>query len=222
LSPSLILKGIYFMAEQIHETQTLLTHGADLADADKAVILIHGRGASAEDIMKTGRILPQGKIAYLAPQASGNVWYPNSGFGPLEANEPYLSSAMQTITNLVEKALNSGISSENIYVGGFSQGGCLISEYVAQNPRNYGGVFILSGAIMGTMDRDYDYDGKLTDVPVFIGGVDNDSWVKPPQFERTRDVLTDLGADVTLQVLKGSEHTIRKSEIEHISKMIAG
>lgn len=210
------------MAEQIHETQKLLTYGADLADAKKAVILIHGRGATAEDIMKTGRLLPQGDIAYLAPQANGNVWYPNSGFGPLEANEPYLSSAMQTITNLIEKVQQNGISIENTFIGGFSQGGCLISEYVAQNTKNYGGVFILSGAIMGTMDRDYDYSGSLSGVPVFIGGVDNDSWVKPPQFERTRDVLADLGADVTLQVLQGSEHTIRKSEIEHVSQMING
>jgi len=209
------------MTEKIHETQTLLTHGADLADADKAVILIHGRGATAEDIMKTGRVLPQGDIAYLAPQASDNVWYPNSGFGPLEDNEPYLSSAMQTITNLIHKVLENDIPIENIYLGGFSQGGCLVSEYIAQNPRNYGGVFILSGAIMGPMDRNYNYGGgQLIDVPVFIAGVDHDTWVTPEQFERTRDVLKTLGADVTLQVLEGSEHTIRQSEIDHVSDMI--
>ncbi len=210
------------MPEQIHETQPLLTHGVDLADAKKAVILIHGRGASAEDIMKTGRLLPQGDIAYLAPQADNNRWYPRSGFGPLDANEPYLSSAIQTITNLIDKVKDSGIAIENIFIGGFSQGGCLTSEYVARNPQNYGGVFVLSGAILGPMDRKFDFSGSLSDVPIFIGGIDNDSWVNPPQFERTRDVLADLGANVTLQILAGSEHTIRKSEIEHISNMITG
>ncbi len=208
------------MSTQIHETQALLTHGANLEDASKAVILLHGRGATANDIMKTANVLPQGDIIYFAPQAAGNVWYPNSGFGPLAANEPYLSSAMQTITNLINQVVDAGISLNHIYLGGFSQGACLMSEYVAQHPQNYGGLFVLSGAIMGAIDRQHNFTGSLDNLPVFIGGVDNDSWVKPPQFELTRDVFTKLGATVTLQILKGSEHTIRKSEIEYVSQMI--
>lgn len=210
------------MSQTIHETQQIVTYGASLDDANKAVIMLHGRGATANDIIKTAPLLPQGDIVYLAPQAATNVWYPNSGFGPLEDNEPYLSSAMQTITNLIDKIKAAGIGIENIYIGGFSQGACLASEYVAEHPQAYGGVYILSGAIMGTMDRQHHFTGSLGGVPVFIGGVDNDPWVKPPQFELTRDVLQGLGAEVTLQVLHGSEHTIRKSEVDHVSKIITG
>lgn len=208
------------MTKTIHETQPIVTHGASLETASKAVIMLHGRGATANDIIKTASLLPQGDIAYLAPQAAHNVWYPNSGFGSLEANQPYLSSAIQTISNLIDTIKDSDIGINNIFIGGFSQGACLASEYVAEHPQPYGGVYILSGAIMGAMDRNHGFTGSLADVPVFIGGVDNDSWVKPSQFELTRDVLAGLGADVTLQILEGSDHTIRKSEVEHVSAII--
>ena len=117
------------MSKIIHEAQALITYGAPLEEARKAVIMLHGRGATANDIIKTAPLLPQGDIVYLAPQAANNVWYPNSGFGPLQANEPYLSSAIQTITNLIDKVIDSGIPIKNIYIGGFSQGACARSRH---------------------------------------------------------------------------------------------
>ncbi|MEL7235396.1 MAG: alpha/beta hydrolase, partial [Chloroflexota bacterium] len=192
-----------------HEHQPVLTAGAPLADATAAVILLHGRGASAGDILPIAEKLPHENVAYLAPQADGNAWYPRSGFGPLEANEPYLTSARNTITGLIQQVTDAGIPLEKLFIGGFSQGACLASEYVAENPKRYGGLFVLSGAMMGPMDRDHGFTGSVDGMPVFIGGVDNDSWVTPAQFELTRDLLATLGAQVTLQVLAGSDHSIR-------------
>jgi len=210
------------MSKIIHDGQPLLTYGASLHDAAKAVILLHGRGASAHDILPIAQQLPHEEVCYLAPQAAENRWYPNSGFIDLAENEPDLSSAMIVINRLVDKIVAAGISTEKIFIGGFSQGACLASEYVAQHAKRYGGVFVLSGAIMGTMDRDHQFDGSLDGTRVFIGGVDNDSWVKPPQFELTRDVLTKLGGIVTLQILAGSEHTIRDNELENVYNIIKG
>jgi predicted esterase len=207
-------------ATKIHEVQPVITHGTPLEDADVAVIMLHGRGASAQDIMLTAHQLPEAGVAYLAPQAANNTWYPNSGFGPLAANEPYLSSAVATITGLVEQARAAGIPTDKIVLGGFSQGACLASEYVAAHAAPYGGLFVLSGALMGPDDRDRDYGGSLDGVPVFIGGQDNDTWVRPAQFELTRDVLAGMGADVTTDIISGSAHTIRPSEVKAVRGII--
>ncbi|MEM6526665.1 MAG: alpha/beta hydrolase [Chloroflexota bacterium] len=204
-----------------HENQPILTGGAPLADATAAVILLHGRGSRAQDIIPLAQQLPHKNVAYLAPQADGNAWYPRSGFAPLEVNEPYLTSARNTIAALIQKVTGAGIPLEKLFLGGFSQGACLASEYVGENAKRYGGLFVLSGAMMGPMDREHGFTGSLDGMPVFIGGVDNDSWVNPAQFELTRDVLAALGAAVTLQILEGSQHTIRESELAHVRAMIA-
>lgn len=216
------------MTQHIHETQQVQIYGTTLEDATAAVLLIHGRGASAPAILeiapylkeKVAAALPDEKIAFIAPQAAGNTWYPRSGFGPLAANEPFLSSANNTITLLLEKIKEAGIPAEKTFVGGFSQGACLMSEYVVTHPAPYAGVFIHSGALLGPMDRERDYPGSLDGVPVFIGGVDHDSWVTVEQFDLTERVLAGMGASVTRDVIAGSDHTIRPAELDATSAMM--
>lgn len=196
-----------------HQNQPLLTHGAPLEDAECAAILLHGRGASAHDLLELVHQLPQTGIAYLLPQAANNTWYPNSGFAPLETNEPYLSSAMAMLEELITNVGVAGIPQERLIMGGFSQGACLSAEFVAQHAQRYGGLLVLSGALMGPLDQVRNYSGSLDGTPVYIGGVNQDQWVTEVQLRHTAQVLTELGADITIDVEDGSEHTIRPHEI---------
>jgi predicted esterase len=204
----------------IHENQPTLTHGTPLDQAKSAVILLHGRGATAQSMLDLAARLPADGVAYLIPQAANNTWYPNSGFGALDANQPYLSSALVTIQKLLDQINAAGISTDKTVIGGFSQGACLASEFVTQNVTRYRGVVILSGALMGPDDRNRSYTGSLAETPVFIGGADNDSWVKGAQLRQTADILAKLGGNVTIEVQSSSEHTIRASEIAQAAKII--
>ncbi|MBZ0292568.1 MAG: phospholipase [Anaerolineae bacterium] len=207
--------------QPIHENKPVLTYGTPLNEAQTVVILVHGRGATAESILSLANYLPQEGVAYLAPQAANNTWYPNSGFGPLESNEPFVSSAFQTLTNLIAHVTEAGITPQQLLIGGFSQGACLASEFVARNADRYGGLFMLSGALMGPLDMSRDYAGSLDGTPVFIGGCDHDSWVAEPQMRMSARVLEQLGGTVTIEIQPGFEHTIRETEIDHVRQMIA-
>lgn len=208
--------------QHIHQGQPVLTYGAALNEAQAAVILLHGRGSTAQNILGLASDLPQEKIAYLAPQASNQTWYPNSGFLPIEANEPYVSSAFQVITDILAHLTEAGLSTDRILLGGFSQGACLASEFVARHPQRYGGLFVLTGAVMGPLDMPRAYSGSLDGMPVFIGGIDRDPWVNEPQLRLTADVFRQLGAAVQIEIQPGTNHTIRQSEIELVHNMIAG
>ena len=206
--------------QAIHERLPVLEAGASLAGADIAVILLHGRGATAQSMIGLAEILPQERIAYLAPQAANHTWYPFSGFDPLERNEPFVSSAFQTISDLISRLVDDGIPADRIGLGGFSQGACLASEYVARNPRRYGGLIVLSGALMGPVDSPRDYSGSLDGTPVLISGADRDSWVTETQLRLTAQVMESLGGAVDIEIYPGAEHTIRESEIAHVWRMI--
>ncbi|MBN1121902.1 MAG: alpha/beta fold hydrolase [Anaerolineae bacterium] len=208
------------MAEQIHQGQPVLTAGPDLTSADAAVILLHGRGASAQGMIELAGYLPQERIVYLAPQAANQTWYPYSGFDPIERNEPYVSSAFQTVADLVERIVDAGIPYKKIVLGGFSQGACLAAEFAVRNPRRYGGLIILSGALMGPPDLPRDYPGSLDGTPVFIGGAERDPWVTEAQLRLTGQATEALGGTVDIEVYPGAEHTIRESEIAHVHAMI--
>src|SRR5215211_5582823 len=123
-----------------HLTQPVYSTGAKLEDASAALILLHGRGATADDILSLATYLDFPQLAYLAPQAEGYTWYPNRFLAPIQQNEPYLSGALSKIDQIVKQVESTGISSEKIFIGGFSQGACLASEYVIRNPRRYGGL----------------------------------------------------------------------------------
>ena len=206
--------------QQIHQTQPVLTAGARLEEAEAAVILLHGRGASAQSMLELAAHFPKEGIAYVIPQAANSTWYPNSGFSPFEVNEPYLSSAMATIHDLLAQIEAAGIPASKTILGGFSQGACLASEFVAQNATRYGGLLVFSGALMGPLDMPRAYQGSLSETPVFIGGVNQDSWVTETQLRHAAQTLEALGGQVTLQVLNGRDHTIRQSEVEQAATII--
>jgi phospholipase/carboxylesterase len=198
------------------------TAGLPLLEAQCAMVLVHGRGASAEDILSLVEQLDQGGFAYLAPQAAGSTWYPNSFRAPLADNEPWLSSALAAVGEVVETIELAGIPADRILLLGFSQGACLTLEHVARNPRQYGGVAGLTGALIGPDGAARDYRGRLDQTVVFLGCGDPDPHVPRFRVDETEAVLAGMGASVTKRIYPGLGHTINQDEIEFVRKMMAG
>lgn len=209
------------MNENIHQGQTTKTFGADLADAELVVILLHGRGADGASMLPLARELQLDGVHFLIPEAALNRWYPNSAFGPIEANEPDLSSALRRVQSLVEEAHSAGFSDRKIAFGGFSQGGCLAAEYVARHAKRYGGLFIFSGALIGPEGTPRDYPGSLDGMPVFIGGSDVDPWVSHDLLRETARVFEGMDAQVDFKTYSGMGHTINQDEIDRVRSMLA-
>src|SRR6202049_336988 len=157
-----------------HQGLRVLTAGESLASARAAMILVHGRGATATDILMLAEELAQPGFAYLAPEAANNTWYPNSFLAPLASNEPGLSSGLAVIASLFDSANKAGIPAERTVIVGFSQGACLSLEFVARHARRYGGVIALSGGLIGPDGTPRDYPGSLAGTPVFLGCSDVD------------------------------------------------
>ncbi|HEX9512455.1 MAG TPA: dienelactone hydrolase family protein [Puia sp.] len=201
-------------------TKNTITAGKDLAEADKALILVHGRGASPEDILFLADELNVGGYALLAPRAKGNSWYPYSFLAPPAQNEPYLSSALQVLKDLVADVEAAGIPSENIFFLGFSQGACLTLEFVARNAAKYGGVVGLTGGLIGDKVYPDQYKGDFQGTPVFLGTSHPDPHVPVDRVHATADLLKQLNANVTEQVYENMGHTISQHEIDTVNRLI--
>lgn len=208
------------METPIHETQPVLRAGAPLERASAAMIMLHGRGASAHDILALSGDLSHPQFAYLAPQAAGGTWYPNRFMQPIESNEPYLSSALATIGGLVEGAEKAGIPHERIFLLGFSQGACLALEFAARNARRYGGVIGLSGGLIGPDGTPRAYPGSLDGTPVFIGCSDVDPHIPLARVHESADALRALGGVVTARIYPNMGHTINLDEIAAVMGMM--
>ncbi|HSM56400.1 MAG TPA: dienelactone hydrolase family protein [Candidatus Sulfomarinibacteraceae bacterium] len=206
--------------QEIHQTQPVRTAGVALDDARAAMILVHGRGATADSILTLTQELDRPHFAYLAPQAAYNTWYPQSFLAPLEQNEPYLSSALATLDNLVQRVADEGIPHNHLILLGFSQGACLASEYVARNARRYGGLAALSGGLIGAPGASRDYDGSLQGTPVFLGCSDVDPHIPRERVDETEQVLSELQAEVTKRIYRGMGHTVNQDEIEFVRSMM--
>ena len=204
-----------------HAGQPVLTAGKPLAAASGALILIHGRGATAESILDLADYLPHPDLAYLAPQAADYTWYPYSFLSPLERNEPYLSSALARVAAVVAQVEAAGIPPARIVLGGFSQGACLASEYVARHAQRYGGLLVFSGGLIGPEGAPRDYDGTLAGTPVFVGCSDVDPHIPIERVRETADVLTRLGARVDSRVYPRMGHTINQDEIDAAAALVA-
>jgi glyoxalase family protein len=163
-----------------------------------------------------------GELSFLLPQAPRNTWYPHSAFGPIERNEPDLSNALAQVDRLIDKLHESGIPNEKIVLGGFSQGACLASEYVARNATRYGGLFVLSGALIGPKGTPRDYPGTLAGTPVFIASSDVDPWVSYDLVVDTARVLERMGANVDFRTYPGMAHTVVQDEVEAVRDLLAG
>jgi predicted esterase len=195
------------------ENQPVYSTGKKLDEATAAMILIHGRGANAEDILSLSAYLTHPGLAYLAPQAEDYTWYPNRFIFPVEKNEPYLSSALGVIDKLVKLIEEKKISSEKIFIGGFSQGACLASEYVIRNPKKYGGLFVFSGGYIGAVNQDRESNGDLQNTPVFIGCSDIDPHIPLQRVQETTKLLQAMNAHVTERIYPNMGHTINDEEI---------
>lgn len=199
---------------------TLRRAGRPLGTATKALILLHGRGGSAADILSLATHLHVADFALLAPQAPGNSWYPHSFLVPPAQNEPYLSAALAAVAQAVAEAQGHSITPENLYFGGFSQGACLTLEYVARHAVRYGGVVAFTGGLIG--DRVYleNYGGDFAGTPIFIGTSDPDFHVPVERVRASTALLTSLGATVTEKVYPNLGHTISREEIDMANALI--
>lgn len=204
-----------------HQDQPLVTAGAPLDAAEAALVLVHGRGATAQSIVQMADEFHKHGVAYFAPQAARNTWYPNAFTAPVESNEPGRSSGLQAIDDAVTEANDAGIPTERVMILGFSQGACLASEYVARNPRRYGGLAVLSGGLIGeSVDQD-DYEGDLDGTPVFLGCSDVDPHIPEERVHESAEIFEQLNGDVTKRLYEGMGHGINQDEVEHVSEMVA-
>ncbi len=213
-----------------HQGQPVAEAGVPLDEAAVAAILLHGRGASARSILGLAREIDQAGVAYLAPQAAGHTWYPQSFLAPLAQNEPGLASGLRAVGDLLARITEAGTPPERTVLVGFSQGACLASEFAARHPRRYGGVVALSGGLIGTSERSghappddkrFDYDGDLAGTPAFFGCSDVDPHIPLRRVEQSAAVFEDLGADVTKRIYEGMGHTVNPDEIEFMRGLLA-
>jgi predicted esterase len=203
-----------------HTNQPVYTAGTKLETATDVMILLHGRGAPAQDILSLSSYLAQPGLAFLAPQAEGYEWYPNRFIAPLEQNEPHLSSALALLGEIIKNVETRGISTEKIFIGGFSQGACLASEYVIRNPRRYAGLLAFSGGYIGPLNIERQPDGDLKGTPVFLGCSDVDPHIPLQRVQETTALLKKIGADVTEKIYPGMGHTINDDEIKQAGDLI--
>lgn len=203
-----------------HAGQQVLRAGAPIDQASTAVIAIHGRGASASDIIGVAQAIDAPHVAWLAPDAASHTWYPYSFLTPVEQNQPFLDSAISVVGGLLQHLEDSGIAAEKTVLLGFSQGACLVSEFVARHPRRYGGLVVFSGGLIGATINPADYSGSLDETPIFGGCSDSDAHIPVERFEITGHVLTQLGGSVDFHVFPGMGHTINLAELTAAKALI--
>jgi len=195
--------------------------GAPLADALTAVIMIHGRGDSASGILGLADAFTAPGTAFVAPQATGNVWYPHPFMAPLEANQPWLDSALAAVGTVVHSVAASGIAHDQIVLLGFSQGACLASEYAARNPRRYGGVVALSGGLIGPEVVEERYVGDLEGTPAFFGCSDVDPHIPLDRVTASAALYGERGAAVEQRTYRGFGHTVNQDEVDWVQALLA-
>jgi len=195
--------------------------GAPLERAAGAVILIHGRGASAQDILTNVPRLDDPDFAYLAPDAPDGAWYPYPFTAPLEDNEPFLSSSLALISGIVTHLAGAGLPPERTILFGFSQGACLALECAARSPQRYGGLAGLSGGLIGPDNLARDGRGSLAGSPVFLGCSDVDPFIPKHRVQHAAEVLGQMGGQVTLRFYPNMAHTINQDEIDAVRGLMA-
>jgi predicted esterase len=203
-----------------HQGQAILQAGEPLAKAAAAMILVHGRGASAADIMTLGAELMRPGFAYLAPQAAGGAWYPNPFTAPIDANEPYLGSALEAVGSVLA-SIEKTIPANRIILLGFSQGACLTLEFAARHARRYGGIAGLSGGLIGPAGTPRDYPGDFGGTPAFLGCSDVDPYIAKERVVEAGEVLTRMGAHATVRFYPQMGHTVSAEEISAVAGMIS-
>lgn len=205
-----------------HQNRTVARAGVNPEQATGAIVMIHGRGATAESILMLADEFDTNGFHLAAPRANGHQWYPYSFLAPVERNEPGLSSGLQAIHDIIADLEEKGIQKEKIIVMGFSQGACLAGEYVARHPAGYGGLILFSGGLIGENVSAENYSGSLRGTPCFVGSSDPDPHIPVERVHQSCDILSRLGASVTKKIYPGLGHTINKDELEEAHKIIDG
>jgi predicted esterase len=203
-----------------HQGQPVHTAGKPLEEAQAAMILVHGRGATARDILHLTNDLDHDGFSYIAPQAASNTWYPHRFLAPLEHNQPYLSSALAAIERVLTQVEAAGIARDRVLIGGFSQGACLAAEFVVRHAGSYGGLFVLSGGLIGPPGTTWQSDGRLERVPIFLGCGTADPHIPLDRVQETANVCRGMGAEVTERIYPGMGHMINQDELDYVRGMM--
>ncbi|MFN2196430.1 MAG: alpha/beta hydrolase [Anaerolineales bacterium] len=195
-------------------------NGTPLEQARVGMVLVHGRGASAADILNLAEVWQTSGMVYLAPQAAGSSWYPNRFVAPIDHNQPYLDSALETIGQAIEFFLAGGLPMEQIFLLGFSQGACLALEFAARHPQRYGGLFGLSGGLIGPPGTIWPTGGSLDNTPVFLGCSTTDPHIPAWRVQESAEVFARLGGQVTTRLYAGMGHSINQDELDFVQGVI--
>jgi phospholipase/carboxylesterase len=201
-------------------TKNIITAGKELNESGKVLIMLHGRGADARDILSLSSELHVQDFTLLAPQAKNNSWYPYSFLAPPFQNEPWLSSALTLLKEITSDLKNKGVSSEKIYFLGFSQGACLTLEFVARNAGKFGGVIAFTGGLIGDKIYAENYTGNFEHTPIFIGSSDPDPHVPVERVDATVNIFKGMNAMVTEKIYKNMGHTINQDEVNNANKLV--
>lgn len=209
------------MIESPHASQPILRAGLPISRAKATLILLHGRGGSASDILELGKALASPDWAFLALQASQHTWYPNSFLAERAQNEPWLTSALNKVKQAVEEALVERAARSRVFIAGFSQGACLATEFVGRHPSRYGGLLAFTGGLIGPINEPIQLNGDLAGTPVLLSAGDPDPHVPWVRVEQSAELLRGMGAVVTLQRYPGKPHSIDRAEIEMGRQLLA-
>ena len=201
-------------------TKNVIGAGKSLQEADKVLIMLHGRGGDSRDIISLSEHLKAKDFALLAPQATNSTWYPYSFMAPPAQNEPWLSSALDLLKGIVDDLKSKGLKNENIYFLGFSQGACLALEFVTRNAAKYGGVVAFTGGLIGDKVYDENYSGDFDGTPIFIGTGNPDAHVPVERVHATTHLLKKMSANVVEKVYDNRPHTISQDEIDTANKFV--
>jgi predicted esterase len=204
-----------------HARQPVLRAGPSISDARLVAVLLHGRGASAEDILGLAGQFSPDDIAYVAPQAAGSTWYPYSFLAPLGENEPWLGSALRLISRLLDDVDRHGKSADRVVLMGFSQGACLALEFAARHARRYAAAVAFSGGLIGPPGTTREYPGTFDGMPVFLGCSDIDPHIPLPRVRESAAVLRRMGATVDERIYPRMPHTIIADEIEAVDGLLS-
>ena len=206
-----------FLIAGPHDRQPVLSLGARPEEARAALIMIHGRNARPESILELARVLDQPGFCYLAPAAANGTWYPSSFLAPIAQNEPGISSGIATIHRLMQSLVSAGLPQSQICLLGFSQGACLASTYAVRHAGRFGGVFALSGGLIGPPGTTWDYPGSFEGTPVFLGCSDVDPHIPKERVEESAAVFRRMGAAVTARLYEGMGHTVSQDELDFVA-----
>ena len=203
-----------------HNKNKIVSRGPSPEKGGKALVLLHGRGASASDILTLKQYLNVEDFSLFAPEAKNNSWYPYSFMAPASQNQPALDSALQLLDELVSSIMDGGIENKDIYFLGFSQGACLTLEYTTRHAQRWGGIVAFTGGLIGETINTGNYSGQFEQTPVLITTGDADPHVPLQRVEESKKILEEMKAQVTVKVYKGRPHTIMQEELNLANSLV--